>query len=103
MGSACKSPTPLHLHKCVTRFVVVVVVVVVADLLSALRLASNALRDSDSRVSFLYLYVDSFTTDDVQSGVKHNIGCSDAILLLNQQLIILWSVAVVYMQQFQSS
>jgi len=41
---------------------------------------------SDSWVS-LSIYVNSFTTDDLQCGFKHNAGCSDAIfLLLNQQL-----------------
>ena len=32
-----------------------------------------------------------------------SIGCSDAILPLNQQLIILWSLAVVYMQQLHAA
>jgi len=31
-GVSVSHPTPLHLHKCVTRFVVAVVVVVVVDL-----------------------------------------------------------------------
>jgi len=75
MGSVCKSATPLHLHKYIARFV------------------------SDSRV-FLYLYVNTVSLQtNVVWFLKQNIGCSGAILLLNQQSIILWSVAVVYMQQ----